>query len=257
MRFRSYFKPEAPQSDLENCVAHNGSIVPVPGRDIMVQGWYQGGISVFDFTDSARPIEIAFFDRGPIDAKELVLAGHWSAYWNNGFIYGSEIGRGVDVLRLTPSEHLSQNEIDAAGLVRTIELNTQQQRRVAWPPNAVVARAYLDQLARGSAVSRERVSAVRAALDRGAADELEALARAGSIETAWWQERRLSLQSSRTRGCRGQTAGSRLPAVRGPLTPLTPDPRGSGVISPPAEAEYSRNLPATAVFQLTRKAHLS
>ncbi len=176
MHFRSYFKPPAPQSDLENCVAHNGSIIPVPGRDIMVQGWYQGGISVFDFTDSAKPVEIAFFDRGPIDATQLILAGHWSAYWNNGFIYGSEIGRGVDVLRLTPSEQLSQSEIDAAGLIRTNELNTQQQRRVVWPKNAIVARAYLDQLARGSAVSAERFSAVRAALDRGAAFELEALA---------------------------------------------------------------------------------
>jgi hypothetical protein len=176
MHFRGYFKPPAPQSDLENCVAHNGSIIPVPGRDIMVQGWYQGGISVFDFTDSASPVEIAFFDRGPIDATELILAGHWSAYWNNGFIYGSEIGRGVDVLRLTPSEQLSQAEIDAAGLIRTNELNTQQQRRVVWPKNAVVARAYLDQLARGSAVSTERISAVRAALERSAAAELEALA---------------------------------------------------------------------------------
>jgi len=166
MHFRGYFKPGAPQSELENCVAHNGSIIPVPGRDIMVQAWYQGGISVFDFTDSANPVEIAFFDRGPIDATHLVLAGHWSAYWNNGFIYGSEIGRGVDVLRLTASEYLSQNEIDAASLIQSNELNTQRQRRIVWPETSVVARAYLDQLARSNSIPMERVDAVRAALDR-------------------------------------------------------------------------------------------
>ncbi len=197
LHFRSYYKPPAPQSDLENCVAHNGSMIPVPGRDIMVQGWYQGGISVFDFTDSANPVEIAFFDRGPIDANQLVLAGHWSAYWNNGFVYGSEIGRGVDVLRLKPSEFLSENEIAAAELVRTKELNTQRQRRVAWPETSVVARAYLDQLGRKSAISRERADAAGRALDRAdqgdkaAASELDALASelkhgggAGSAENA-------------------------------------------------------------------------
>jgi hypothetical protein len=180
MHFRSYFKPGAPQSDLENCVAHNGSIIPVPGRDVMVQAWYQGGISIFDFTDSAKPVEIAFFDRGPIDPTHLILAGHWSAYWNNGYIYGSEIGRGVDVLRLKPSEYLSQNEIDAAGLVRTNELNTQRQRKIVWPETPVVARAYLDQLGRNQAIAAERASAVKAALDRAesgdATEELGALA---------------------------------------------------------------------------------
>jgi hypothetical protein len=165
MEFRSYFKPGAPQSDLENCVAHNGSMIPIPGRDVMVQGWYQGGISVFDFTDSAHPVEIAFFDRGPIHAKELVLAGHWSAYWSNGFIYGSEIGRGVDVLRLKASEHLTANEIAAAELVRVDRVNTQRQVRAVWPESPLVACAYLDQLERGKGLSRERISAVRAALD--------------------------------------------------------------------------------------------
>ncbi len=176
MQFRGYYKPAAPQSELENCVAHNGSIVPVPGRDIMVQAWYQGGISVFDFTDSANPVEIAFFDRGPISSTQLVLAGHWSAYWNNGFIYGSEIGRGVDVLRLTASEFLSQNEIEAAELIQSNEVNTQQQRKVQWPASPVVARAYLDQLARGQSVPPARVDAVRAALDRGDSQQLKALA---------------------------------------------------------------------------------
>jgi len=176
MHFRAYYKPGAPQSELENCVAHNGSIIPVPGRDIMVQAWYQGGISVFDFTDSANPVEIGFFDRGPIDGSHLVLAGHWSAYWNNGFIYGSEIGRGVDVLRLTPSEYLSQNEIDAAGLLRSNEVNIQRHRKVVWPESPVVALAYLDQLARGKSIPKSRADAVRAALDGGSSEELGALA---------------------------------------------------------------------------------
>ena len=171
MHFRSYYKPQAPQGELENCVAHNGSIVPVPGRDIMVQAWYQGGISVFDFTDSANPVEIAFFDRGPIDGTQLMMAGHWSAYWNNGFIYGSEIARGVDVLRLTANEHLSQNEIDAASLIQWSELNTQQQRRMVWPSSSPVARAYVDQLARSEGIPPERADALRAALDR--ADQLQ------------------------------------------------------------------------------------
>jgi hypothetical protein len=138
----------------------------------MVQGWYQGGISVFDFTDSAHPVEIAFFDRGPVDDKELILAGHWSAYWNNGFIYGSEIARGVDVLRLTPSEYLSQNEIEAASLVQSNEVNTQQQRRIAWPKSPVVARAYVDQLVRSGAIPSERADSVRAVVAR--ADDLGA-----------------------------------------------------------------------------------
>jgi hypothetical protein len=181
MQFRGYFKPSAPQSELENCVAHNGSIIPVPGRDIMVQAWYQGGISVFDFTDSAKAVEIAFFDRGPIDATQLILAGHWSAYWSNGFIYGSEIGRGVDVLRLLASDYLSQNEIEAANLIREKEINTQRQRRVEWPASPVVARAFLDQLGRTQGIPKERGDAVRVALDRaekGSAgkDELRALA---------------------------------------------------------------------------------
>jgi hypothetical protein len=170
LRFGAYYKMPAPQTEQENCVAHNGSIIPVPGRDLMVQGWYQGGVSVFDFTDSAHPIEIAYFDRGPIDAKELFTGGYWSAYWYNGFIYGSEIARGVDVFRLTPSEHLSQNEIDAASLIRTNELNTQQQTRIAWPATGTVARAYLDQLTRSKGIGADRARAVRDAVGR--ADDL-------------------------------------------------------------------------------------
>ena len=155
----------------------------------MVQAWYQGGVSVFDFTDSAKPVEIAFFDRGPLDAKQLITGGYWSTYWYNGYIYGTEIARGVDVFRLTPSEHLSQNEIDAAPLVHASEFNAQQQPRVTWPASVVVARAYLDQLARSKGIQPERAGAITAALERvdrlrsgrdnGAAAVLDAARRAG------------------------------------------------------------------------------
>jgi len=166
MQFKGYYKMPAPQTETENCVAHNGSLIPVPGRDIMVQGWYQGGLSVFDFTDSANPVEIAFFDRGPLDAKNLITGGYWSTYWYNGNIYASEIARGIDVFRLKASEFLSQNEIDAAMLVRHEEFNAQQQPKVAWPATAVVAKAYVDQLNRTKAIQPERAKAVVAAMDR-------------------------------------------------------------------------------------------
>jgi hypothetical protein len=164
LHFRSYYKMPAAQTEQENCVAHNGSIVPVPGRDVMVQAWYQGGVSVFDFTDSTRPVEIAYFDRGPIDPKRLVTGGHWSAYWYNGSIYGAEIARGLDVLRLTPGDRLTQNEIDAAAQVRQAVLNAQQQPRVTWEATPAVARAYLDQLARGTAMPAERLAEIKAAI---------------------------------------------------------------------------------------------
>ena len=112
--FRSHYKMSAPQTETENCVAHNGSLIPVPGRDIFVQAWYQGGVSVVDFTDSANPVEIAFFDRGPIDTEELITAGYWSTYWYNGRIYGTEISRGLDVFEMQPSDFLTENEIAAA-----------------------------------------------------------------------------------------------------------------------------------------------
>jgi hypothetical protein len=166
MRFGGYYKLPVPQSDQENCVAHNGSIIPVPGRDIMVQAWYQGGLSVFDFTDSSNPFEIAYFDRGPIDAKQLITGGYWSTYWYNGHIYGAEIARGLDVFRLKPSEHLSQSEIDAAAQVKLAEFNAQQQTRITWPATATVARAYLDQLARSKTIQADRAGAIRTALDR-------------------------------------------------------------------------------------------
>jgi hypothetical protein len=166
MQFGGYYKLPAPQSDQENCVAHNGSLIPVPGRDIMVQAWYQGGVSVFDFTDSTKPVEIAFFDRGPIDGKQLITGGYWSTYWYNGHIYGSEIARGLDVFRLTPSEYLSQNEIDAATQVRSGVFNPQQQPRVTWPTTGAVARAYVDQLARSGAFQPDRARTLTAALKR-------------------------------------------------------------------------------------------
>lgn len=164
--FKGYFKMPAVQTEQENCVAHNGSLIPVPGRDIMVQAWYQGGISVFDFTDSAHPVEIAFFDRGPLDPKDLFLGGYWSAYWFNGQIYASEIARGLDIFKLKPSEYLSQNEITAATLARATTFNPQEQMPVTWPATAVVGRAYLDQLGRSRVLPSARADAIRKALDR-------------------------------------------------------------------------------------------
>jgi hypothetical protein len=164
LTFASYYKLPAAQSDTENCVAHNGSLIPVPGRDIEVQAWYQGGVSVMDFTDAAHPFEIAYFDRGPIDSKMLVLGGEWSAYWYNGDIYGSEIARGLDIFELTPTKFLTQNEIDAAKTVRVAELNVQDQQKMEWPAQLVVAKAYVDQLERSQALPAERIAALRAGI---------------------------------------------------------------------------------------------
>jgi hypothetical protein len=155
------------QGDTENCVAHNGSLIPVPGRDIEVQAWYQGGVSVMDFTDPANPYEIAYFDRGPIDPKMLVLGGEWSAYWYNGYIYGSEIARGLDVFELTPTQFLTQNEIDAAKSVRLAEENVQNQQKIEWPASFVVAKAYVDQLSRSQALPSGQISQLQKAI-RGA-----------------------------------------------------------------------------------------
>lgn len=170
----SYYKLPAAQTDTENCVAHNGSLVPVPGRDIEVQAWYQGGISIMDFTDAKHPMEIAYFDRGPINAKTLVLGGDWSAYWYNGHIYASEIARGLDVFDLTPSQFLTQNEIDAAKTVQVAELNVQNQQKIVWPAQLVVAKAYLDQLSRSQALSSGRIANVRKAITRTEASHMNA-----------------------------------------------------------------------------------
>ena len=185
LEFRGYFKLPAPQSEEENCVAHNGSIVPVPGRDIFVQAWYQGGISVIDFTDSANPVEIAYFDRGPLNAENLVFGGYWSTYWYNGRIYGTETMRGLDVLALEPSEYLTANEIAAANVANYDGVfNPQQQFPVSWPAEPVVALAYVDQLARDEALPDSLVTDVRTALagvdsqsrDRKLAKKLKSLA---------------------------------------------------------------------------------
>jgi hypothetical protein len=164
--FGAYYKMPAPQTDQENCVAHNGSLVPVPGRDIMVQAWYQGGLSMFDFTDAAHPVEIAYFDRGPIDEKRLLIGGYWSTYYYNGHIYGSEIYRGLDIFKLVPTDQMTQNEIDAAALVKMTELNVQHQPKITWPPSFVVAKAYLDQLVRSRAITAGRANSIREAMDR-------------------------------------------------------------------------------------------
>jgi len=136
----------------------------VPGRDIMVQSWYQGGISIFDWTDAKRPVEIAFHDRGPIDGTRMGNAGSWSVYWYNGVIVSSEIGRGLDVFALKPSAMLTQNEIDAANTVRFAFLNPQGQPKIVWPASFALARAYVDQLERSGGVSGSKVKAYRAAL---------------------------------------------------------------------------------------------
>jgi hypothetical protein len=167
LEFRSHFKMPAPQVEQENCVAHNGAIIPVPGRDIFVQAWYQGGISIIDFTDSGNPFEIAYFDRGPINAEQLVGGGYWSAYWYQGAIYGTEIYRGLDVFKLLPSEFLSANEIAAAGLADQGRLfNPQQQFRVTWPAEPAVALAYLDQLQREQVLEEALASELTKALEQ-------------------------------------------------------------------------------------------
>jgi hypothetical protein len=166
LEFRSYYKMPAAQTEQENCVAHNGSLIPVPGRDIMAQAWYQGGLSIFDFTDSTNPKEIAFFDRGPLDETALMSGGYWSTYWYNGHIYGAEIARGIDVFKLLPSEYLSKNEIAAATEVRFEEFNAQRQPQVSWRASSAVARAYVDQLVRSESIPSSRVSAVDSVLSR-------------------------------------------------------------------------------------------
>jgi len=166
MELAGYYKLPVPQTEMENCVAHNGSIIPVPGRDLMVQAWYQGGLSIMDFTDPTNPFEIAFFDRGPLSIESLFTGGYWSTYWFNGRIYGAEISRGIDVFRLTPSEHLSQAEIDAAELVHVNEFNAQLQSQATWPDAVPVARAYLQQMVRANRIKTDRAEEVSSMLDR-------------------------------------------------------------------------------------------
>jgi len=161
MNFKSYYKMPAAQTSFENCVAHNGSLIPIPGREVMVQGWYQGGISIFDWTDASKPKEIAYFDRGPLDPTRLITAGSWSVYWYNGLIVSSEIQRGLDIFELLPSGLISQSEIDAAKTVRFDYLNAQEQRKLVWPPSFAKARAYLDQLERANGLAKATIGAAR------------------------------------------------------------------------------------------------
>ncbi|NNF57803.1 MAG: hypothetical protein HKN04_06135, partial [Rhodothermaceae bacterium] len=164
MEFQSYYKLPAPQSPFENCVAHNGSLIPIPGRDIMVQSWYQGGISIFDWTDPANPVEIAFHDRGPVQPDEPSFGGSWSVYWYNGLIVSSEIARGLDVFELTPSAYLSENEIAASKTVELDYLNAQGQPKYVWPPSFALARAYVDQLQRSGGLSAAELADTRETL---------------------------------------------------------------------------------------------
>ncbi len=166
MTFKSYYKMPAAQTEFENCVAHNGSLIPIPGRDVMVQSWYQGGISIFDWTDIEKPYEIAYHDRGPMDGTRLTSAGSWSVYWYNGLIVSSEIARGLDIFELLPSAHISQNEIDAAKTVRFEQLNVQEQPKIVWPPSFAKARALMDQLERSEGLAADRLASTRQALTR-------------------------------------------------------------------------------------------
>jgi len=185
---KSFHKLPGAQGATENCVAHNGMIIPVPGRDLMVQAWYQGGVSIMDFTDPAKPVEIAFFDRGPIDASRLYVGGSWSAYWLNGRIYSSEIARGLDVLRLVPSEQLSAAEIAAAEAVSLETINPQTQTRITWADTPDVAAAYLDQLTRAGGVEVDLAGQVQAGIDQwrrgGRADRRGAATLAGLLNEA-------------------------------------------------------------------------
>ena len=166
MHFKGYYKMPAAQTAMENCVAHNGSLIPIPGRDVMVQAWYQGGVSVFDWTDPAHAKEIAFFDRGPVDSTHFTMGGSWSVYWYNGVMVSSEIARGLDIFELTPSQYLSQNEIDAAKTVHLDYLNTQGQPHFVWPASYSLSRAYLDQVERSNALPADRIKIARQALDK-------------------------------------------------------------------------------------------
>jgi hypothetical protein len=204
----AYFKIPTAQSAQENCVSHNGGLIPVPGRDLMVQGWYQGGIDVSDFTDPDHPFEVAYFDRGPVDSPadsmtvaaagspagtpaatpavggggrrfQNTIGGSWGAYYWNGYIYSSELARGFDILELLPSDKLSANELAAAKLVRFTEYNPQSQPHIVWPAAFPVVRSYLDQLVRDNGLSAERTTAIARALD--AAEKQTGAARGATL----------------------------------------------------------------------------
>ena len=172
----AYYKMPAPQTELENCTAHNGDIIPIPGRDIEVKSWYQGGVSIMDFTNPKHPYEIAYFDRGPLDPVKFIDGGEWSAYWYNGYIYGSEIARGLDVFKLTPTKDITQHEIDAASQIHLPEFNAQAPTKIVYPANFVTARAYVDQLARTNALTGDKATAIRTAMEKKNAKALKTFA---------------------------------------------------------------------------------
>jgi hypothetical protein len=157
MEFRSHYKIPNVQATNETCVAHNGALVPVPGRDVMVQAWYEGGLSVFDFTDSSNPVEIAFFDRGPYHPTQFPAGGYWSVYYNNGKMYGNEIFLGLDVFDFLPGDMLSEAEIAAAAEVENDEFNAQAQVRIEWAPSVNVVGSFRDQLGRSGAIADREV----------------------------------------------------------------------------------------------------
>ena len=207
MKFKSYYKMMAPQTDKENCVAHNGSLIPIPGRDVMVQSWYQGGVSIFDFTNPGAPMEIGFHDRGPSDTTQIGGAGTWSVYWYNGAIISSEMERGLDVFELVPTQHISQNEIDAAKTVKLEYLNAQGQPKLSWPPSFALARAYVDQLERNKCLSTSRIAAVRQAL--AGAESAAGTARRDALSTLATQ-----LGNDRSGSCDAPKVGMLQQAVR-------------------------------------------
>ncbi|HWK09493.1 MAG TPA: hypothetical protein VNR64_05550, partial [Vicinamibacterales bacterium] len=207
--FHSYYKLPAAQTPQENCVAHNGSLIPIPGREVMVQAWYQGGVSVFDWTDVQHPQEIAYFDRGPIDATRLVGAGSWSAYWYNGVIVSSEIQRGLDIYELVPSGLITQNELDAAKSVKMQYWNTQDQQKFAWPPSFALVRAYLDQLERSKGLSAAAIASARTAL---ASAEKE---NGGARKTALTE-----LASTIERSASGSNDAAKIKLLTGAITSL-------------------------------------
>lgn len=211
MNFKSYYKIPVPQKATENCVAHNGSLIPIPDRDVMIQSWYQGGISVFDWTDASNPMEIASFDRGPIDATVLEAGGSWSVYWYNGAIVSSEIMRGLDIAELTPSQYISQNEIDAAKTVKYDYLNAQGQPKMVWPPSFSLAKAFVDQLERKNCVKSDRIAAYRAGID--AAEKGTGGARRESLNT-------LATQVQREAG--GSCDSKKMEKLAGALKDLMP-----------------------------------
>ncbi|HEX6953494.1 MAG TPA: hypothetical protein VF156_01330 [Agromyces sp.] len=207
LEFASYYKLPVPQSTDQNCVAHNGSIVPVPGRDIMVQAWYQGGMSIFDFTDTANPVEIAYLDRGPAIPGTFNLAGYWSTYWYDGNIFGSEIARGFDSIGLLASDMMSANEIAAAGEIEQSEFNAQLQTTLVHAPSYNVARSYIDQAERAGTLAGEQLAKVTKLVDK--AESAKSGKSASGLLTAAASESGLPADSDVVQGLKALAASLR------------------------------------------------